>query len=163
MAVFRHRREGEELRLHFGFQVEHQANDARTIARHAQALDVGVFGHHFAVELGERRRQFGLEVENQPLRVLDGKDLDLQFRFCFEREPRVVARRPDAARDDLRLRACYREESERSQPAPASECASMRARRASPSYSSRTLRSGGGKRSPACSGHSTMQAVCGLK
>ena len=57
-----------------------------------------------ASELGECRRHFGLQIEHQALRALYRKHLELDLGLRFEREPRVVARGPDATRDDLRLR-----------------------------------------------------------
>ena len=75
VAVIGDRRQGEDLRLHFGLEVEHQANDAGPVARHAQALDVRVVRRDLGMQLGERRRQVvGLQVEHQPLGILDAED-----------------------------------------------------------------------------------------
>ena len=85
VAIIGDRRQGEDLRLHLGLEVEHQANDARPVARHAQALDVWVVGRDLGVQLGERRRQVvGLEVEHQPLGILDAEDGVLD-RFAWIR------------------------------------------------------------------------------
>ena len=103
IAVLGDGREREGLRLHLGLEVEHHAHDARPVARHAQAFDVGVVGRHLAVELGERGGHVRLEVEHQALRILDREHLVLQLRFRFNGEPRVIARRPDPAGDYLRF------------------------------------------------------------
>ena len=103
MAVFRDRGEREGLRLHLGLEVEHHAHDAGTVARHAQTFDVRIVAGDFPVQLGERRRHFSLEIEHQPLGILDGEDLVLHLRLGFEREARVVARGPDAAGNNLGL------------------------------------------------------------
>ena len=101
MAVFGDRREREGLRLYLGFEIQHQAHHARAVARDAQALDVGILGDHLAIELAERRGHLGLEIEHQPLGLLDREHLVLELGLGLEREARVIARRPDAARDDL--------------------------------------------------------------
>jgi hypothetical protein len=103
MPVLGDRREREGLRLHLGLQVEHDAHDAGPVARHAQALDVGVVGRDLAVELGQRRRHVGLEIEHKALGILHREDLVLDLALRFDREARVIARRPDAARNDLRF------------------------------------------------------------
>ena len=104
-----------------------------------------------------------LEIEHHALGILDGEDRVLQLFLRFECEARVVARRPDAAGEDLGLGRRCKEGKEESQACPASEPASKRARRASPSNSSVICRSGGDSRPPAFSGHSTTQTESGLK
>ena len=164
VAVIGDRRQGEDLRLHFGLEVEHQANDAGPVARHAQALDVRVVRRDLGMKLSERRRQVvGLQVEHQPLGILDAEDGVLDRLARFEREAGVIARRPDARRQDLRFARYCVEDKEESQARPASEQASKDARRASPSNCRVMRTSGGESRSPAFSGHSTMQTEPGLK
>ena len=99
------RLEREHLRLHFGLQVEHDADHARAVTRHAQLLDVRIVRGELAFELGERRREVvRLEVEDKARRILDREKLVFDLRRRLEGEARVIVRGPDPAGDDLRLR-----------------------------------------------------------
>src|SRR5206468_341311 len=120
---------------HVALEIEHHANHARPVARDPQALDIGVLLGNLALQLGKGRRDVvGLEVEHQALRILEAEQAVLDGRFRLQRKARVVARRPDAAREDLRVRIPYGNNGkEESQALPASVWALAWARRASPS------------------------------
>src|SRR2546425_8183743 len=153
------------LRLHLGLEIEHQAHDARAVVRDAQALDIRIVRRDFGVQLEERGRQLGeLEVEHQALGVLDAEQRELDLIPGFEGQARVVARRPDAAGEDLCFSARYaRDKKDNSQSSPARECDCNLARRPSPANSRARSRSGGASRVPARSGHSTRQTESALK
>src|SRR3954468_4517273 len=165
MAVLGNRRQVEELRLDVGLEIEHHANHPRAVACDPQTLDVGILRRDLALQLGERRGQLvGLELEHQPLGILDAEDAVLDGGLRFEREPRVIARGPDAARYDLRLRIAQDEErTKESEDSPAVVCAPRWADLCSPSKRSSMSRSGGASRPCARSGHSTAHSACALK
>src|SRR6185503_6849062 len=131
----------------------------------SQALDVWVLVCNLFLELREGRGHLvGFEVEHQPLGLFQAEKAVLDGRLRLEREPRVVGRRPDAAREDLRVRVAYAEKrKDESQAPPASVCAAAWARRASPSKRSWRSRSGCGSRPAARSGHSTTHIAAALK
>ena len=88
VAVFGDRRQVEDLRLHLGLEVQHQADHARAVARDAQALDVGIRRRDLAVQLGERGRELAcLQVEHQALGILEVEDrvLDLSLDSSVRR------------------------------------------------------------------------------
>src|SRR5258706_4178302 len=170
MAVFAYRLEREQLRLHFGLEVDHQAHHARPVAADAQLVDIGIADRDLAVQLGQcRANVHAFEVEHQALGILHRKQLELNLGLRLQRDAGVVLGRPDPGGNDLRLGAGYAEEERQcdkaaaSQALPRSECATGTTARACASYCSWISRSGGASRSPARSGHSTMQSDSGLK
>ena len=61
----------EGLRAHFGLQIEHHTDHARTVSRDAQLLDIGIVDGHLAVQLGKRGRKLRtLQIEHQALGIL---------------------------------------------------------------------------------------------
>src|SRR6185436_299690 len=146
-------------------EVEHHAHDAGAVARHAQRLDVGVFDGDLALQVGEGAGELvGLELEHQPVGILDGEERVLERFFRLERETGVFRRRPDARGDDVGLRATYAgKRKEESQACPAGVFAESDATRPGGANSMRSSRSGTPSAGPTRSGHSTRQPACGLK
>src|SRR5256886_16272140 len=138
---------------------------SRAVASDAQALDIGVVGGDLGVQLEKGRRQLGeLEVQHQALGVLDAEQRELDLAPGFEGQARVVARRPDAAGEDLCFGARYaRDKKDNSQSSPVRECDCNIARRPSPANSRARSRSGGASRVPARSGHLTRPTEAALK
>src|SRR5712691_2181775 len=99
VPVFADRRERENLRLDFGFQVEHDACDAGLEPPHAQIGDVRVVWRDLAGEFLLHARKIDIfQIEHEPLRVSYGEQAVPERFVRFERYARVVLRRPDANR-----------------------------------------------------------------
>jgi hypothetical protein len=76
--------------------------------RHAHRGDVGVARLDLFLERGERAVGFlALQVEHQPLGVLQREQAVVERCARLEGHARVVARRPDAGGEDLRVRLGY--------------------------------------------------------
>ena len=105
VSVLADRLQGEDLRLHLRLEIQHEPHDARAVARYPQLLDVGIAGRGLAIELRERGAELhAFEIDHEPLGVLHAENGELDLGFRFERDARVIAGRPDACGDDLRLR-----------------------------------------------------------
>ena len=135
----------EKLRVHLVLEIEHDAQDARPEARHADRLDMRIVRVHAPRQLRELAVRLDIfEIEHEALRILDQHQLMRDRRRRFENQPRVFLRRPQCA------------PTRPSPPGPRRRKQQLRRRQqqpladAPPLQRDSRLRLGGGERGQAC-------------
>ena len=112
MTVAAERIQREQLRIHLGLEIEHDAQYTGLEASDADRLDVRIVGLDVLRELRELRGQLDIvEVEHQPRGILHHEHLVRDRSAGLEDQPRVLLRRPQARRGNRR-----REQWRRHQP-----------------------------------------------
>ena len=97
MAVFTHRRQDEDLRLHLLLELHHQAHDPGLEAPGAQQLDVRVVRRNLGRQALEDAVELdALHVHHQAFGVLDREVGVFERQARFDRHPGVIGSRPDA-------------------------------------------------------------------
>ena len=72
----------EDLRIHFGFEIEHDSHHTRLQRSHADRLNVGVVGMDQLRKLHQLKTHFdAVEIEQQPLRIAHGHPLKTQRSY----------------------------------------------------------------------------------
>ena len=104
MPVFANRLDFEHLRHDLGLELHHQAHDARLVTPGTQQLDIWVVVRHLARQAVEDAVEFDtLDIDHQPVGILDGEMGEFEGSVMLEGNPRVVGGRPDPHREHGRL------------------------------------------------------------
>ena len=102
MAVFADRGDGKDLRIDLALEVEDQPYRAGSVAGNPHRLDIRVVRGDAVGKLAQCRIDFdAFEIQYQPFGIFNAEQVVSDRRTAFERDARVIGRRPDARRGDL--------------------------------------------------------------
>ena len=101
MTVVSDWRHCKDLRIHRDLQIEDQPGHTRAVLSDTHRRDVGVVWPHLRDQTAQGGIQLDTgQINHQPMRVGHGEIAVAHRRIEFECDAGVVARRPDAHRDD---------------------------------------------------------------